>query len=104
MNNEQIYWFVTTIQDITNPNILAMRTWGFYLNEEDAIEDLACNYTDMNEGVYQYAVIEPYRAGGPLSYAFELSRFWFKYDAEKDGYFAMNEPEQMKHYFGFAFG
>ena len=100
----QIYWFVTTIKNLDNPYLLTMRTWGFYLDQAEAIEDLACNATDMCEGVYEYAVLEPYVAGGPLGYVHEEDRYWFKYDREKDGYFPIEEPEHMKHVFGFAFG
>lgn len=77
------------------------RTWGYYPEYEWAAAALHENRTDMNEGCYEYAVIE--KIGYGLC-VIANERQWFKWDKEKCGYFEIEEPECVKHLVNFAIG
>ena len=104
---DKIYWFITVFEKVkTNigwPDIGACRVWGFYTNKEDALNTLHENRTDLWETCYDYAILEPYYEG-ISEYCFEEDRQFFKYDAEKDGYFEIDEPEGFNHVVGFGIG
>lgn len=40
------------------PDIGASRTFGYYVNKGDAVEAVIKNYCDIQEMIYNYAVIE----------------------------------------------
>lgn len=106
--NDKIYWFITVFtnceeDDLGWLKIGSSRTWGFYSNKKDALKTLHENRTDMWETIYDYAVLEPYYEG-ISGYCFKESRQFFEYDVEKDGYFEIEEPEEVKHYASFAIG
>jgi len=77
------------------------RTWGYYPEYEYAAEVLHENVTDMHEGCYEYALIENIDYG---ICAIADERQWFKWDAEKRGYFEIEEPECVKQICNFAIG
>lgn len=100
------YYFITVFErlDINKygfPAYDAARCWGFYTDKQIAIKALHENWTDMEEGIYKYAVIEEYREGisGMTGY-----RQFFKFDDEREGYFEIDEPEGYEHFAGFALG
>lgn len=103
--NNKIYWFITTFKDFDDKyGISGARVWGFYSNKEDALNTIKNNYTDLWETIYNYAVLEPYYEG-ISGYDFETPREWFKYDYMENKYYPLGrEPEEAKHYAGFAMG
>lgn len=106
--NNKIYWFITVFtnceeDDLGWPKIGSSRCWGFYSNKEDALNTLHENRTDLWETCYDFAVLEPYYEG-ISGYCFKESRQFFEYDIEKNGYFEIDEPKEMKHVVGFAIG
>ena len=100
-------WFITVFQKVEPDGrgwaeFGAERTWGFYTKREDAVRALHKNYTDMWEFLYEYALIEKFDEG--ISNYVWGSRQWFKWDAEREGYFEIDEPECVKHLNSFALG
>ena len=59
------------------------------------------NLTDLWETVYNYGVIEEYKEG-ISNYTFR--RWFYQYDYEKNEYDLITEPEELRHYAGFALG
>lgn len=99
---DKTYWFITVFGNFDEQwGISSWRTWGFYVNKEDALEALHTNRTDMWETIYKYAVLEAYEEG-ICGYAFE--RQFFAYDISKNGYFEIEEPDCVKHICSFAIG
>ena len=98
---EQKYYFITVFHnyDVYGPH--SMRCWGFYTNIKDAIEALDQNVTDLWETVYDYAIIEEYLEGIG---GYNWKRQFFKYDKNLNSYRPIKEPEDLKHYAGFALG
>ena len=106
MLKEREYFFITVftrldVDKLGWPDTGTERTWGFYRNKNTAIKALHENWTDMEETIYHYAVIEGYKEG--ISNITEYRQF-FEFDEEKGGYFEIEEPEGYKHFSGFAFG
>ena len=101
---EQMYYFITVFEklDIDKlgwPETGRRRTWGFYKDKEIAFRALHENWTDMNETIYNFALIEEYEEG--IGH-YTGNRQFFKYDKEKDGYFELDEPKEYKHFCSFA--
>ena len=96
--DDKIVWFVT----VFGYEITDSRCWGFYFNRDNAVNALHHNITDMHECLYDYAVIEGYREG--ISHEVIGKRQFFKYDKTRDGYFEIDEPEELKHLFSFSIG
>ena len=100
------YYFITVFEKIEAdklgwPNTGSSRCWGFYRQKDVALQALHENWTDMEETIYQYAVLEEYNEG--ISHATGYSQ-WFKFDDEKGGYFEIEEPECAKHFIGWSIG
>lgn len=99
-------YFITVFDKIEPSDIYFaefgdQRTWGYYPEHEWAVNALHENWTDMHEGCYEYAVIERIDYG---ICAIADERQWFKWDAERHGYFEIEEPECVKHLVNFAIG
>ena len=102
--DNKVYWFITVFQRFDSYGIRGARTWGFFPNKEDALDALTNNRTDLWEHCYDYAVLEPYYEG-ISGYVFEEERTFFKYDYIENKYYPIGyEPEEVKHYAGFALG
>ena len=91
---EQEYYFITVFEQfgvdkLGWPDTGCRRCWGFYCDKDTAIQALHENWTDMNETIYDYAVIEGYTEGIAHSTGYEQ---WFKFDVEKNGYFEIDKP------------
>lgn len=93
-------WFVTVLEDIENLNG-DQRTWGYYLDKEDAVKSLHKNRTDMRENTYDYAVIECIGEG---IVAYVTERQWFEWNEELNGYYEIEEPDCVKNIVNFAIG
>ncbi len=102
---DHIYWFITVFNRFDkNLGIKNSRTWGFFVNKEEALDALKNNRTDLWEYTYNYAVLEPYYEG-ISGYCFDESREWFMYNETMDSYIPLgNEPEEVKGYASFAIG
>ena len=105
---DKVYWFITVLEyieedDLGWPKFGATRCWGFYTDKEVALKALHENWTDMWETCYDYAVLEPYYEG-ISGIGDKEDRQFFEYDADKDGYFEIDEPSEVRHVVGFAFG
>ena len=99
-------WFITVMDKIEpSEAYLAefgdQRTWGYYLEEEQAVRALHEKRTDMFEGCYMYAVLEKF---GPGIVPHAEKRQFFKFDKERYGYFEIPEPECVKRICNFALG
>lgn len=77
------------------------RCWGFYKEKDTAFQAVHENWTDMQETIYNYAVIEEYHEG--ISHPTGFRQF-FKYDRDKDGYIEIDEPTEYEHYCCFSIG
>lgn len=99
-------WFITVMEKIEpSDRFMALfggqRTWGYYKDQDVALQALHENWTDMWEFCYDYAVLEKFGEGIVPDCQ---ERYWFKYDRERDGYFEIEEPECVKHLCNFAIG
>ena len=103
---EQEYYFITVFEQfgvdkLGWPDTGCRRCWGFYCDKDTAIQALHENWTDMNETIYDYAVIEEYYEGiGQTTF----NHWFFKYNQKLDEYQQINQPEELRHYAGFALG
>lgn len=88
------------IDEVTKmPNIGCARTFGYYMNSNDAKEAVKYNSCDIFESVYTYMVIEHIEEGlyNPAS-----DRLFFKWNNEKREY---EEIEPIEDCWGnYAFG
>lgn len=102
----EVYYFITVFEKLDinehgNPDTGSSRCWGFYCEKDTAFQAVHENWTDMEETVYGYAVIEGYHEG--ISH-YTFFRQFFKFDRERNGYFEIDEPEVFKHYCSFSIG
>jgi hypothetical protein len=83
-----------------------MRCWGWYQKEEDALDVIQKNFSDIYErGHYNYALIEPMEEG--ICYRGEGER-WFKVeyvDPDSDVYSVVetSKPVSLKNIVGFSY-
>lgn len=83
------------------PDMGVQRTCGYYRDHITAVYALHENWTDMREGMYDYALIEDIEEGlAP----YILDRQWFKWYDERKGYFEIDDPECVKYLMNFALG
>lgn len=106
MNNAPVYYFITVFErlDISEngwPDTGASRCWGFYKDKEIAYQAVHENWTDLEETVYEYALIEGYYEG--ISH-FSGFKQYFKFDRDKGGYVDIEEPDGYKHFIVGRFG
>lgn len=106
MDERQSYYFITVfekleIDEAGYPDTGAMRCWGFYKDKDTAFQAVHENWTDLEETIYHYAVIEEYHEG--ISHYTRYRQF-FKFDVEKGGYVEIDEPKEFEHFIGFSIG
>lgn len=104
--DQKVYYFITVfekldIDEYGYPDTGSRRCWGFYCEKDTAFQALHENWTDMEETVYEYAVIEGYHEG--ISH-YIFHRKFFKFDRERNGYFEIDEPEGYEYYCSFSIG
>lgn len=75
------------------------RCWGFYKDKDRAFQAVHENLTDLNETIYDYALIEEYEEGISGLTGF---RQFFKFDGK--GYVEIEEPKGYGLFSGFALG
>jgi hypothetical protein len=79
-------YFVTTIEDLYNDNDFSLgniRTVGFWSKFEDAENVVINNNCDINETIYDYAIIEELEEG---LYPFSINSFLYKFDYDIERY------------------
>ena len=101
MENEPTYYFITVFESYDDRGPRGLRCWGFYSKFDDAIATIRNNITDLWETCYNYGVVEEYYEG--IGY-YTGNRWFFKYNSTIDEYESIDEPEELKHYAGFALG
>lgn len=97
-------FFVTSFEHLPDEKYLHVgdsRTFGYFDTYNVAVQSLHENWCDMHECLYGYAVIEKIGQG---IHAIAGERQFFKYDREKDGFFEIDEPPEVKHLYNFAIG
>ena len=104
--DQKVYYFMTVfekldIDEYGYPDTGSSRCWGFYSEKDTALQALHENWTDMEETVYEYAVIEVYHEG--ISH-YTFCRQFFKFDRERNGYFEIDEPEGYEYFCSFSIG
>lgn len=77
------------------------RTFGFYADYCKVKKALNTNRCDMNETIYNYAIVEEIDQG---IHPTVIWTKWFKWDREKQGFFEIEEPEETKLYTNYALG
>ena len=98
---EQTYYFITVFRTYDEHGPHGMRCWGFYKDFSNAMATVRNNITDLWETIYDYAVIEEYYEGiGQTTF----NHWFFKYNQKLDEYQQINQPEELRHYAGFALG
>lgn len=101
-------WFITVFEKVDRdergwPIFGSRRTWGFYSDRDVAIKALHENWTDMHEGLYNYAVIEGYDEGICHGHDPDEAQ-WFKWDKENEGYREIERPEAVVGFCDWAIG
>ena len=80
------------------------RCVGFYHDKKSAEEAVEENRCDIFECLYDYAVIEQTPPGVYGTSSAEYERWFYKYDHENKRYDPIEEPECVKHIYGFGVG
>lgn len=101
-----VYYFITVFEKLGLdengfPDKGFSRCWGFYSDKDAAFQAVHENWTDMEETVYEYAVIEGYHEG--ISH-YTFFRQFFKFDPDRNGYFEIDEPKGYEHFCSFSIG
>lgn len=104
--NGQIIYTITMLEKVENdkngwPSFGSTNIVGYYTDLDVAIEAVTSNACDINETVYDYAVIEEVSEG---LYNPSIKSYWFKYNRTKDSYEPIDEPNEVKHICGFSIG
>lgn len=80
---------------------IGVRTMGFYFDKKTAVEVVENNETDLNETIYDYAIIERVQEG---LYNCTNERTFYKFNYETREYEEIEEPEGFKNIIGFSIG
>lgn len=104
--NSQVIYTITMLEKIESdkkgwPNFGSTNIVGYYTDLAVAIEAVTSNACDINETVYDYAVIEKVSEG---LYHPSVTSYWFKYNRAKDSYEPIDVPDELKHICGFSIG
>ena len=97
-------WFITVFEkcefdDLGWPDYGSETTWGYYADQNKAVQALHGNWTDMWETCYNYAVLE--KIGEGLIPDVEYIQL-FKFDRERNGYFEIEAPKGHDRFGPFA--
>lgn len=102
MNNSPIYMIMVfeKIKDDHGLIDLGDRDVIGYFHEFSKAEEIVLNNCcDINETIYDYAVIETIYPG---IYKYDNSRSFYKYNLNGDSYKKINEPDLLKKILGFS--
>ena len=104
--DNQVIYTITMLEKIETDkngwsNFGSTNIVGYYTDLDKAKEAVTNNACDINETVYDYAVIEKIEEG---LYHPSIEALWFKYDKENDSYKPIDTPKEVKNYCGFSIG
>ena len=104
--DNQVIYTITMLEKIETdkngwPNFGSTNIVGYYTDLDKAKEAVTSNAYDINETVYDYAVIEKIEEG---LYHPSTEALWFKYDKENDSYKPIDTPKEVKNSCGFSIG
>jgi hypothetical protein len=96
-------YFITVFEHLpdTYLNTGDMRCWGYYRIYDNAVDVVLNNRTDINEGIYNYCVIE--EIGEGLA-SYPKTRWFYKFNKNDNKYEPIEDPEEVKHVCNFAIG
>ena len=99
MNDERAIIYVIGCMIKLEPfgNFGHVAPMGFFTNKQDAFEAVVNNSCDINETIYDYAIIEEVQEG---LYPCSTARWFFKFNRETKKYDFMEEPKFMNHLCG----
>ena len=82
------------------------RTFGYYHNKEQAIENVLNNTSDMHECYYMYIVVEEIYPGiHPIVVDVSKQETWFKYNLDKDCWESLDKkPTELERCVNFSIG
>ncbi len=91
-------YFLTTIQEKNN-EIIDRRCVGYFETYEEAANIILHNFYDINETIYNYAVIEAIPSG---IYQYDNKPHWFAWI--ENGYIESEVPPFAKNVCGYGIG
>jgi hypothetical protein len=91
MTDRMVMYFITMAHK--NLDFRTMKCMGYYKDFDDAKYSLTTNELDINETIYDFAMIEEISNG---LYADDTRRWWFKFDYEKNIYEECETPKKYK--------
>lgn len=95
-------YFITGIEDLDPEwGTKGTRCFGYKKTFENADKAVRENWCDINETIYDYAVIEFMR---DEIHPDCLERWFYKFDYDKGIYEAINEPEEVRGFCNFSIG
>lgn len=98
-------FFITAFErlpiDLGAFDVGRISVFGYFDNYADAVERLHKNACDMHELLYDYAIVEEIPAGiHPTVKSYQ----YFAYDKKRDGFFEIDEPQDLVGWCNFALG
>jgi len=96
-------YFITGIEKLDEDyGVTGSRCFGYYKTFENADIAVRNNCCDINETIYNYAVIEFIEEG---IHSICIDQRWFyKFDYDNGIYEEIDEPEEVKHSCNFSIG
>lgn len=96
-------YFITVIEDLDPEwGTKGTRCVGYKKTFKNADQAVRENWCDINETIYNYAVIEFFK--DDAIYPTCLERWFYKFNYEKSIYKSIEEPIEVKHFCNFAIG
>ena len=97
-------YFITGIEKLDKDyGIKGTRCFGYYKTFEEADQAVKCNSCDINETIYDFAVIE-FIEDGLHSICLEDNRWFYMFNYIFGIYERIEEPEEVKHFCNFSIG
>jgi len=99
-------YLITVFEKIENVNLGKLdvgksRTVGFLKSYKNAFIVANTNYRNVNEGIYNYLVIEKIQEG---LYPTVISRVVFKFNTQNNHYFEIEVPKKLSNCCSFCIG
>lgn len=96
-------FFITAFQELDSEigGIKNSRCFGYYPHFETANNAVKNNMCDINETIYDYAVIENIEPGIHSIYT---DRWFYKFNYKTGMYESIEEPKEVMHFCNFAIG
>jgi hypothetical protein len=103
--NKNEMFFITAFEKLPDKNLNTgnSRCFGFYPEYDMAVEALHKNRCDIYEYCYSYAVIEKI-GQGIHQVCLNEDRQFFKWNEIKEGFYEINEPEEVINLLNFSLG